>query len=113
MRKKNIIKESYEFTKIINKGDKINNKYYSVFYNKNKKEFNRYGITIPKKTGKAVIRNKIKRQIKNIIDTNEFYIQTPYDYVIIIKKQILELKYKEEEKELINLLKKIGEKDEK
>ena len=28
---------------------------------------NKYGITVPKKIGKAHIRNKLKRQIKNII----------------------------------------------
>ena len=113
MKKNEIIKESSEFTKIINNETSIKNKYYSIFYKKNNTEINRYGISIPKKTGKAVIRNKIKRQIKNIIDTNKLYIQKPYDYVIIIKKQILELLYKEKEEQLIDLFKKIGEKNEK
>lgn len=112
MKKNNIIKESYEFTRIINTGISIKNNYYSIFYQKSEKEKNRYGITIPKKLGKSVTRNKIKRQIKNIIDTNELYIQKPYDYVIIIKKQILELTYQQKKEQLINIFKKIGEKNE-
>ena len=113
MKKNNIIKESYEFTEIINTGNTIKNKYYSIFYKNKIKDINRYGITIPKKIGKSVIRNKIKRQIKNIIDTNELYIQKSYDYVIIIKKHILNLTYQEEKEQLMDLFNKIGEKNEK
>ena len=72
-----------------------------------------FGISIPKKIGNAVIRNKNKRQIKNIIDNNKNNIQNGYNYVIIIRKEILSLSYQEKEQELINLFKKIGEKNEK
>lgn len=111
MKKKEIIKKSNDYTNIINKNNKLKNKYYSIFYKKSSNTL--FGISIPKKTGNAVIRNKIKRQIKNIIDNNKIHIQNNYNYVIIIRKEILELTYIEKEKELITLLKKIGEKDEK
>lgn len=111
MKKKEIIKKGSDFTKIINTNNKIKNKYYSIFYvNSNNTLF---GISIPKKTGKAVVRNKIKRQLKNIIDKNKINIQKNYNYVIIIRRDILELTYLEKEKELIKLFKKIGEKNEK
>ena len=100
MKKKNIIKESREFTQILNNKTSKKNYYYSLFY-------------IPKKTGTAVIRNKLKRQIKSIIDNNEISIQNSYDYVIIIKKSILDLTYQQKEQELISLFKKIGEYNEK
>jgi len=111
MKKKEIIKKSNDYTKIINKNNKLRNKYYSIFYIKSENTL--FGISIPKKIGKAVIRNKIKRQIKNIIDNNKIHIQNNYNYVIIVRKEILELTYLEKEKELITLFKKIGEKDEK
>ena len=111
MKKKEIIKESRDFSKIINKKVSIYNKYYSIYYQKS--EELKFGITVPTKTGKAVIRNKLKRQVKSIIDNNKNSIKNNYNYVIIIRKEILELTYIEKEKELITLLKKIGEKDEK
>ena len=113
MKKKYIIKESSEYTEIIKLKNTVKNKYYSLYYRKNNYNYNRYGVSIPKKTGKAVMRNKIKRQVKNIIDQKELYIQTPYDYVIIIRKEILDLSYQDKEKELVTLFKKIGEKNEK
>ena len=44
-----------------------------------------------------------------IIDNNEKVVHNGYDYVIIIKKGILELTYKEMEKELLKLIS-IGDK---
>lgn len=112
MKKIDIIKSSDEFTEIINTGKYRKNKYYSIYYRDNN-EKNRYGITIPKKLGIAVLRNKTKRRVKNIIDRNKKSIQNGYDYVIIVKKGILELTYIEMERELLSLIKSIGDKFEK
>ena len=109
MKKKSIIKKGTEFTKIINTCPYQKNDYFVIYYQKNK-ETNKYGITVPKKVGKANIRNKIKRRIKNIIDLNEKNIHKSYDYVIIIRKRLIELKYKEIENYFITLINKMGAK---
>ncbi|MGM9876164.1 MAG: ribonuclease P protein component [Bacilli bacterium] len=103
MKKLEIIKLSREYTEIINTNKCKRNKYFSVYYRKNNDK-NKYGITVPKKTGTAVIRNKIKRRVKNIIDNNKNIVQKNYDYVIIVKKGIIDLTYQEMEKELLKLL---------
>lgn len=108
MKKKEIIKDKRDFSKIINKNKNVKNKFYSIYYEKTNSN-NLYGISVPTKTGNAVIRNKLKRQVKNIIDNNKNCIQIPYNYVIIIRKSLLGLSYKEKEKELINLFNRIGE----
>ena len=112
MKKKNIIKKEQEFTDIIHNCKYEKNKYFVIYYKENK-EHNRYGISVPKKTGKAHIRNKIKRRIKNIIDVNEFNVHKSYDYVIIIRKRLIELNYKEIEENLLSLINRIGAQDEK
>ena len=106
MNKDKIIKKSQEFTKIISERKVVKNKYFSIYYQKS--DSNLYGITVPKKIGKAHIRNKIKRQIKNIIMTNEIDIQNNFNYVIIVKEAILELNYHSILQELLNLFKKVG-----
>ena len=109
MKKIAIIKSSREYTEIINNGQNKKSKNFSIYY-RNNNEKNRYGISIPKKTGKAVIRNTIKRRVKNIIDNNKNSMQTTFDYVIIIRKGILDLTYIEMEKELLDLINSIGDK---
>ena len=108
MNKEKIIKDSAIFTEIINKGNSVKNKYFSIFYDKSDKD-NKYGITIPKKVGKANIRNKLKRQVKNIIMTNENLFQNNLNYVIIIKEATLTLDYSDMARELLDLIKKVGE----
>ena len=70
MNKEKILKKSQEYTNIIQKGKNIKNKYFKIFYLPNNTTL--YGITIPKKVGNAVIRNKLKRQIKNILEKEHF-----------------------------------------
>ena len=108
MKKINIIKKEQEFTEIIHKCPYVKNSYFVIYYRKNNK-YNRYGISVPKKTGKAYLRNKIKRRIKNIIDLNEKNIHKSYDYVIIIRKRLIELNYVEIEENLLSLIDRIGE----
>ena len=73
----------------------------------------KFGITVPTKTGKAVIRNKLKRQVKSIIDNNKNSIKNNYNYVIIIRKNLKDLNYQEKEKNLLELFNRIGEYHEK
>jgi ribonuclease P protein component len=106
MNKEKIIKKSETYSEIISEKKSYKSKYFSVYYKKTN-ENNKYGITVPKKVGKAHIRNKLKRQIKNIIITNEKDIQTGFNYVIIIKEASLELSYQELSYEILSLLKKV------
>ena len=111
MKKRDIIQKEQIFTEMINKCPYVKNAYYVIYYRKNK-ENTKFGISVPKKTGKANVRNKIKRRIKNIIDTNEKSVQKNFDYVIIIRKRLIELNYQEMKFNLLNLLEKIGERNE-
>ncbi len=107
MNKDKIIKKSETYSKIISESNSQKNKFFSIYFEKSN-ELNKYGITIPKKIGKAHIRNKLKRQLKNIIITNEFVIPKQFNYVIIIKEATLSLKYNQMAEELLKLLKKVG-----
>jgi len=105
MNKEKIIKENKIYSEIISNKQYVKNKYFSIYYIKSTNTL--YGITVPKKIGKAHVRNKLKRQIKNIIITNEKDIQKNYNYVIILKEPIINLSYGVIEKELLDLLKKV------
>lgn len=111
MKKSEIIKKEQTFTEIIHHCSYVKNNYYVIYYRKNY-DTTKYGISIPKKTGKANVRNKIKRRIKNIIDTNEKQVHKNFDYVIIVRRRLIELNYQEMENDLISLMKKIGAKNE-
>jgi ribonuclease P protein component len=103
MKKKNIIKENKYFEQIINNGFNYRNRFFTIYTRKNNIPNCRFGISIPKKIGNSVTRNKLKRQIKNIINDN-YEFNYSIDYVIITTKNIFELDYKKMEKELMTLI---------
>lgn len=107
MKKINIIKKSEEFTKIIKKRKIINNRFFIIYILPKNEKYYRFGISIPTKTGNSVVRNKLKRQIKSIID-NYNDINKNLDYVIIVKKEIINLKYEDIKEQLLLLLNKIN-----
>ena len=106
MKKQNIVKKSKDFNTIIKKRNGKSNNYFIINKDKNSENISKFGITFIKHIGNAVTRNKIKRRIKSIIDNNKVY-EKGYSYIIIAKKTVLDLKYNEMEKELINLFNKL------
>ena len=108
LKKINIIKKNTEFNSIINEGKPYKNKYYSIYVINKKEKYYRIGIAIPKKTGIAVIRNKIKRQIKDIIDKSSLN-NLNFDCIIIVRRNILDLNYEYMKKYLLELLSRINE----
>ena len=66
-----------------------------------------FGISIGKKVSKkAVVRNRIKRQIKGIIRNNLKAIAPGWKVIIVIKPKAIECKYEHFLRELEELLKK-------
>ena len=108
MKKINIIRKNDDFKKVIDTGKLIKNNNYIIYYKDKEKEYYRFGISVGKKISKrAVDRNKLKRQIKNIIDNNKNVYQKSKDYIIILKKSCLEETYSNLEKSFINIMKQI------
>ena len=116
MKKNNIVRKKYEFDKIIKTGSCIKNSYYIIFYKENNLDKYRFGISVGKKLGNAVLRNKYKRKLRNIIDNNKKYYQKSFDYIIIMKKSSIDCEFKVLEEKFISLINKInlkGDNDEK
>ena len=80
--------KSRDFKNSYKIGKKIPGRYIIVFVTGNKLGCNRFGIVTSKKVGKAVVRNKAKRQIRAIINNQEKQIKTGYDIVIVVRQKI-------------------------
>ncbi len=107
MNKKYILRKNEAIQYVIrNKDERKTSESFVIYCKENNLNINRYCISISKKIGKANVRNLFKRKIKNILMKNN--LNNACDYVIILKNPILEKKYFDIEKEILNILK--GEK---
>lgn len=104
MKKINIIKKNYEINKVINNGKLVKNRYFYIYKDKNNTNIYRFAICISKKIGNAVVRNKVKRQLKDIIDKSNLVFKYNDDYVIIVRKEINLINYEKMKENLINLI---------
>ncbi len=100
MKKANRVKKEHDFQNIIKKGKKHSNRYYVLYDLDSELEEFRCGISVGKKIGNAVMRNKYKRQIRNILTNNLSAFKTKKDYVIIMRHNAKKLSYQEKEKEI-------------
>lgn len=66
----------------------------------------RVGISVSKKVGNAVIRNRMRRLIKEIIRHQVMSIKPHYDLVFIVRKPSIEMEYDQLEKSLLHVLRK-------
>ena len=55
--------------------------------------YDRFGISVSKKLGNAVFRNKYKRIIRSIIDNYNKYYNNGEDYIIILRREAIDKKY--------------------
>lgn len=106
MKKQNILKKNLDFQRIIKKTRPYKYKNFIIYKEIAKESNYHFGISVSKKIGNAVVRNKIKRQIKSILDKNNY--QKNFNCIIIIRRSILEFNYKEIEEDLIEILIKLG-----
>lgn len=112
MKKINIVKSNIEFNNIMKIGKKFYSDLFFIYIKKNNYSYNRYGISVSKKIGNAVIRNKYKRRIKDIIDDIKINMNG-YDFIIISRPKLKECDYNTIKENIVNLFNMIGEKYEK
>lgn len=105
MKKKEIVKNNILFNDIIKTGVKVQNKFFIICKKSNNQPFPRFGIAISKKLGNAVIRNKQKRKVRMILTKNKKIFSKYEDYIIIIRKEVLNTNFQKLEEELVNLMK--------
>lgn len=105
------IRKNAEFRAVYRRGKSFSNHLLVLYIYKNRKltkDINRIGISVSKKVGKSVTRNRIKRLIKESYRLNNNNLITGYDLVFIARNASSEKSYNEISESIKNLFKKAG-----
>ncbi len=86
------LKENRDFRRAYSQKKCFVSPYIVVYVNKNRTNNVRLGITAGKKIGNAVSRNRAKRVIMAAFRENFLNIKSGYDFVIVARNRILQVK---------------------
>jgi ribonuclease P protein component len=106
MKKINILKNSRDFDRIIKNNKSYKYKDYIFYLEKNTEDVFKFGLSVGKKIGNAVRRNKVKRQLKAIISEKDY--QNNFNCIIIVGKGINERSFDEMKQNLLIALKNLN-----
>ncbi|SFR11923.1 ribonuclease P protein component [Desulfoscipio geothermicus] len=110
MHKKKFIKDNKEYRKVYREGISLANRYAVLYACKNTLTTKRFGFSVSKRIGKAVVRNKIKRRLKEVCRIHGDWFADGYDYIIIARRGIDELSFNSVKNNLEDLAYRINKK---
>lgn len=101
------IRKNKEFKKIYSRGKSYANKLLVLYIANNKEDKTKVGFSVSKKVGKAVVRNRVKRLIREAYRLNQDKIKKRgVSLVFIARNRAKDANFIEIEKALLDLLKK-------
>ena len=102
------LKRDNDFKKVFKQGKYYRGNFIGIKFLVNNLKFSRFAFVIGLKISKkAVIRNRIRRQLEEITRLNFDKIKKSFDIVIMVESKIIKEDHQIIEQELINIFKKV------
>ena len=84
------------------------NSYLVLYARKNRTEVNRVGITVSKKLGKAHVRNRVRRRLREVYRLNEEQFLPGWDIVVVARARAVDASFQQLTGAYLPLAKKMG-----
>ena len=102
------LKQNHLFRRLYAKGKSAVDPRLAVYCRKNGGKASRLGITTGVKLGKAVVRNRTRRRIREAYRLHEDRFAPGYDLVVVARVRAGHSRYREIERSLLSLSDKLG-----
>jgi ribonuclease P protein component len=109
MQKELRLRRKEDFNKVYRHGKSAANHQFVIYYKKQSNSIPfKLGISVSKKVGTAVVRNRIRRVVKEIVRHHVDDIAPGNEYILIARKPAAEMDYAEMEKSIVHVMKRAG-----
>ncbi len=100
--------KNHEFRRLYSKGKSTATPPVVVYCRRNGRNVNRIGFTVSKKLGKAVVRNRTRRRLREIYRLHEPEFSRGYDVVFVARTAAVQAPYAFLERQTLAACKKLG-----
>lgn len=97
------LKLNHIFRRLYHSGSQAANRYLVLYCRKNHSPENRVGITVSKKLGKAVVRNRTRRRLREVYRLNESRFRSGYDIVVVARSRAVDVPFAQLEAAYLSL----------
>jgi len=104
LRKEERISLERDFAKVFRQGRRVRTEYFTVVLCPNDLGIRRLAVVAPKRVGKAVVRNRMKRLAREFFRLNKCRLRSSTDYIFVARKGDKKVGYREVEATLAVLL---------
>ena len=108
LQKENRLTKRKAFGYIYKNGEYKSSNNLTLMYTPTKLKTFKVGFSVSKKIGKAYIRNRVKRQLREAFKSYINVINNRYNYIVVAKPTITDKSFKEIKEELFYILNKCG-----
>ena len=102
------LKKNSDFRRLYSKGKSAVNPYVVVYCRRNKEQNNRLGYTVSTKLGHAVVRNRVRRRLREIYRLNAQKLSSGNDIVVVARTRCVGGDYWKMEKAFLSACEKLG-----
>lgn len=99
------IRKKKDFDRLYKNGNRFRGKYLTLVYLDNNFAFSRLGVVASRKVGGAVLRNRVKRRMRELYRRNKMLISRPVDMVAIAKAESARTSWPEFSEDFLSTLK--------
>jgi ribonuclease P protein component len=87
------LKKNSDFRRLYSRGKSAVNPYMVVYCRKNGRGVNRLGYTVSVKLGHAVVRNRVRRRLREIYRLNSDRLSSGWDIVVVARAKCVGAEY--------------------
>ena len=102
----NRLKKRYQFNYVYKSGDHYSGEHIVLYVVSSKTKSIKVGLAVTKKVGHAVVRNKIRRRLREIVKSQIPKLKQSYNIIVVAKENISSASFEKLSNEFFKLIKK-------
>ena len=106
LKKVNRLKKNYQFNYVYKNGTHFSQRALVLYLTTSKTKAIKVGFAVTKKIGKAVVRNKIRRQLREVVRKYLPNLKQNYNIILVARENVTNFTFRELENQFVDLIKK-------